>query len=320
MRCLALAECARQMGASVCFITADEQAQKIVAERGFESVCLESAWEDLDREIPAMRALIQTQGIRRLVVDSYYVTEEYLSALRELTEVTYIDDLNRFPYPVDRLINYNFYGPATDYRCPGKPEYLLGPGYAPLRAEFAEPFERSFEKLSGILVTSGGTDPYKVAGSVLERLTGDERFAGCDIYCVLGRFHAQRETFAERYRDSGRVHILVNIPDMEHYMRICDVAVTAGGTTTYEICACGLPALVYTMADNQLEIARSADRLGIMPWIGDVRDDMPGCLDRMVSELLRMEAPDCRRAISEKMRAVSDGRGAFRLAERILST
>ena len=155
MRCLALAECARQMGASVCFITADEQAQKSVAERGLESVCLESAWEDLDREIPAMRALIQAQGIRRLVVDSYYVTEEYLSALRELTEVTYIDDLNRFPYPVDRLINYNFYGPATDYRCPGKPEYLLGPGYAPLRAEFAEPFERSFEKLSGILVTSG---------------------------------------------------------------------------------------------------------------------------------------------------------------------
>ncbi len=55
-------------------------------------------------------------GIPCLFVDSYFVTYDYLAALRKLCRaiscrLVYIDDVPAFPYPVDDLINYNIYGP-----------------------------------------------------------------------------------------------------------------------------------------------------------------------------------------------------------------
>lgn len=317
MRCLSIADQVREIGGDVVFVTADEKAVPMVTERGYETLVLGSRWDALDSELDAFLSLIEERGIRSLLVDSYYVTENYLRRLSEVAEVTYLDDLNRFSYPVQRVINYNFYGPETTYPA-GETEYLLGTEYAPLRPEFSNVPERAFGALRKILITTGGTDAYGVAEKLLARLTAEKAFDECELFCVLGRFHSAKEELLAKYAGNERVHILVNIPNMMEYMCACDAAVLAGGTTTYEICACGLPGVVYTLADNQFDNARSAGRLGILPWAGDVREDMEGFLNRTVEELLKLEDAIYRREISARMQKMVDGSGAVRIAEKLL--
>lgn len=56
-------------------------------------------------------------------------------------------------------------------------------------------------------------------------------------------------------------------------MQKCDIAISAAGSTLYELCATGIPAITYTLADNQLIAAEQFDKQGIMLSAGDCRDD-----------------------------------------------
>lgn len=38
---------------------------------------------------------------------------------------------------------------------------------------------------------------------------------------------------------------------MSELMQQCDMAVSAAGSTLYELCACGMPTITYVLADNQ---------------------------------------------------------------------
>ncbi len=105
---------------------------------------------------------------------------------------------------------------------------------------------------------------------------------------------------------------------MSDYMKLCHIAITAGGTTIYELCACGIPSIMYTIADNQLNMAKTFDELGLIPWVGDIREDRTQCVKKItlhieeyVNNLQKMEK------VSRGMQAVVDGNGCNRIAVRL---
>ena len=51
-----------------------------------------------------------------MIVDSYYVTYEYLNALNGHTSIAYIDDNNAFTYPVDVVIASGIWFDFTTYK------------------------------------------------------------------------------------------------------------------------------------------------------------------------------------------------------------
>lgn len=318
MRCMSVARQVLQSGGEVLFLAADDRTVRFVEEKGFACECLQSQWDDLEQELPKLTRLIAERQVEHLLVDTYYVTANYLSTLRELTDVTYVDDLAAFDYPVNRLVNYNFYGPETDYHCSGCEEYLLGPSYVPLREEFRNRPKREFKGLRKILITSGGTDPFHVIDSFLEKLLQTPEFQDCEFYCILGRFQADREELERKYAGAEKVHLLCNVNNMGDYMGACDAVVTAGGSTTYELCACGLPGVIYTFVDNQLGIAKSADALGLFSWIGDLREGVEACGERLAQALLALRDEKHWTAVSRKQQETVDGEGAIRLMRHIL--
>ena len=71
----------------------------------------------------------------------------------------------------------------------------------------------------------------------------------------------------------GNAVLHINEHNMSALMQKCDIAISAAGSTLYELCATGIPAITYTLADNQLIAAEQFDKQGIMLSAGDCRDD-----------------------------------------------
>ena len=322
MRCLSIAEEIKtHRKEDVTFIIADRQPEQIIQSRGFFTLCLNSCWDDLDAEIEIMIQIIQEKGISLLLIDSYYVTKLYFASLHNYTRLAYIDEMNRFAYSVDKLINYNIYAEELGYQeqyFEMKTTLLLGCDYVPLRKEFRQSVPEIREKVRNILITSGGTDNYNVTNAILEYVSKSNWFLEMDFYVIIGVFNRNKKALIDRWKDSANIHLITNVPKMVKYMELCDLAVTAGGVTTYELMASGIPSVMYTLADNQLLIAKSVSERGLIPWAGDVRDDMEKCLGNVLLHIERL-IPDLseRKRISRCMQKAVDGNGCKRLAERL---
>lgn len=324
MRCLSIAKEAQKAGQDVTFIFADERTKQLIEQQGFSGICLHSAWDDLEQEIESLVTVIEQNEIEVLLIDSYYVTEKYLSALRNYVQIVYIDDLHTMVYPVDLLINYNIYSSKyayeEEYSAAGyDTTFLLGCRYVPLREEFAN-VVRSIKMVPDkILITSGGTDKYNVLGHLMAELKRQMWFKEFEYYVVMGRFNGHIEKLEAECKNDANIHLLQNISNISDYMRECDIAITAGGVTTYELCASGIPSIMYTIADNQLEIAQTFSESGIIPWVGDVRKDINQCMTNIVQKIVALKSDVClRKVTSQRMQQMVDGNGSKRIIERYL--
>jgi spore coat polysaccharide biosynthesis predicted glycosyltransferase SpsG len=142
MRCLSIADAARKQGEDCCFVAADNTGVPLVRDRSFDCQVLNTDYTNLQSEIDSFVQIIEQLAPSHIIVDSYYVTKEYLKKIGQYANILYIDDRAEFAYPVDILVNYNIYGPNLNYPKLYQdeqivlPELLLGPQYTPLRDEF----------------------------------------------------------------------------------------------------------------------------------------------------------------------------------------
>lgn len=320
MRCLAIAHAVRKAGGDCTFIVADEKMRPLIAGQGFSCIVLDSVWSDLDWETGKMERLIREKGIRSLLVDSYFVTPDYLQRLHQLTHVTYIDDLNQFVYPCSALINYNIYADKWDYpsRYPDT-QLLLGPRYAPLREEFQNLPRRTVrEQVLDVLVTTGGSDPLNVAGSLVQRAKQTPKIAGLNYHIVAGRFNQHLPMLEELAQEHPGVFIHRNVQRMSELMLACDIAVSAGGSTLYELCACGTPTICFAWADNQLDgIAAFGEKYMIS--VGDVRMDGGSAIRKVTDAVVCLRRNwKMRESQAQLLSELSDGQGAMRLAHELI--
>ena len=310
MRCLSIAEAARDEGADAVFILADTQAEELIQSKQFRTIVLNSTWNDLEKELPDLLDLIKKENIETLLVDSYYVTETYLEALNHATSVAYIDDLNSFHYPVDTLIAYVNYWKKMKYE-ENYPDtkLLLGCSYVPLRKEFQNlPPKRIRENVENLLILTGGSDNFGISEKILDHLPL-EQYKKIDVIC--GRYFEQFDYLKTKYSNCQSVHLHKAVENIIDYMLDADVAISAGGTTLYELCATGTPTITYSFADNQLDnVIQFADD-GIMRYAGDIRYDKVYENNRTILEAY--EEKSYRNKISSKMKQLIDGQGADRV-------
>lgn len=315
MRCLSIAEAARDNGMDTVFILADIQAEDLIQLKGFRTIVLNSTWNDLEKELPDLLDLIAKENIEMLLVDSYYVTETYLEALNHATSVAYIDDLNSFHYPVDTLIAYANYWKKMNYeKNYPNTKLLLGCDYVPLRREFQNlPSKRIRENVENLLILTGGSDNFGISENILEHLhLGQYR----NVNVICGRYFEQFDYLTTKYRNCHNVHLHKAVDNMIDYMLDADVAISAGGTTLYELCAAGTPTITYSFADNQLDNVRQFAEDGIMRYAGDIRYDKVYENIRTIVEVYQEKK--YRNQVSDKMKHLIDGRGAHRVIRQLV--
>lgn len=318
MRCLSLADAFRERGIEAIFLLAESYMRPLIQERGYECLVLDSAYDRMEEELPALLPLLEECRPACVILDSYFVTPEYMTAVRARAPLVYIDDLNAFDYPADMVVNYNLYGETTDY--PPNKTYLLGPRYTPLRKQFQGLAPRLVrDRAERFLISTGGTDPYHVALRCVEYLREHPPDAGAIYHIVLGAMNRDAGRIQETAAGLPHIALHRQVADMRALMLRCDMAVSAGGTTLYELCASGLPTVTYILADNQIRGAAAFEAAGLMPCVGDVRE-APGFVGRIFAALERAGDRDRRRETAERMQTLVDGNGAARLAEAIAGT
>lgn len=320
MRCLSVADALRQMGEAVCFLMADDSAAALVEKAGQDYRVLHSSFKHPEEELDELIPFFSEGGKSVFLADSYFVTPSYLSRIRACMPVGYMDDRGISGLPVDLLINYNIFADASIYGGSEEraTEYLLGTRYAPLRREFHEVSYQVREQAESVLITTGGSDRYDLAGKILKEAL---KYPGArDLeYCVVsGAYNENLPALLEIESQHPNVKIYRNVTRMSELMQNCDIAVTAGGSTMYELSAVGVPIVCFSFVDNQEKIVEGFREREIVCFGGDYLRQGERMVGDVVSHiaLLRGNA-ELRRSYSRRQRALVDGKGAMRIAKRL---
>ncbi len=318
MRCLSIGEAARELGMECAYVTADPSFERLIQEKGFSCTVMDTIYSDMDSEWTVLAPVLTQYQPDTVFIDSYYVTTDYLKRLRTYGKTVYLDDVLAFAYPADILINYNIYADRRDYESlyagsgTETPRLLLGTKYVPLRREFQlRKVLPVRERVEHILVSVGGADPERMALKFLNCFIQDKELAGrCQFHFILNSLEPDKETIKEIAAPYPWILLHENVQCMSELMLKSDLAVSAAGSTLYELSACGVPTITYVLADNQIPGASEFEARGIMVNAGDCRrktDFLAG-----VCRELKLLAADCgrRKDMAERGRKAADGTGA----------
>lgn len=315
MRCLSIAQALQKRGEEVVFATSGPKGREIIEAKGFQAICLCSPWDDYSPE--DIREILTKHTPSMLLIDSYYVSREYWEGIKPGVRTAYMDDLGVSGLPVDYLINYNVYANDLNYDAykGSKTKLMLMPLYAPLRDEFCGITRHCInQKVQNIMVSAGGADPNGITSKLIEQVCPVMR--DITFHFVIGMLNPRIGEIKERAGNNVVLHI--NEKNMSMLMKECDMAVSAAGSTLYELCACGTPTITYTLADNQQLAAEVFAREGIMMSAGDYRNDVWFSM-KLRSKIENLaEDYNLREQLSVMMQNVVDGRGADRIAEQLI--
>lgn len=350
MRCLSVADALLKRGEEVLFVTADDTPVPLLTKKGIPYCVLYTDYADMEAELPelweVLRELPQgaespdatlAQKNTSILVDSYYVTEKYLAALKKRITTIYMDDIYAFSYPVDMLINYNIYGEEMGYEKDAAfadTKLLLGANYVPLREEFSAGagYVQSRKALSlgaanvtpaeegGILITTGGSDSFNLAGQLLMEAMKYDALKEKEYHVVSGSLNphiGELQALAQKHEN---IHIHCNVTNMAELMAESEVALSAGGSTLYELCAVGVPVIAFSFAENQERLVQTFVKRGIAQYGGNYRTDGNKMIQNTIAGLeTLLEDKNLRSEYRKKARTLVDGKGADRIAEAIIS-
>lgn len=262
---------------------------------------------------------LQPAGIDLLVVDNYRLDAGFETACRPLARrIMVLDDGPGRRHDCDILLDPNLGAQSAAYHglVPHHCSLLTGPSYALLRPQFLGARQKALaRRASGgparrLLISLGATDPSHVTSRVVAATAG----LPLQIDVVLGSASAQEQAIRELASRLGlamRVH--VDVTDMAALMSAADLAVGAGGSTSWERCCLGLPSLIVVLAENQRDIAASLDRAGAALDLGTAEtltnEKLTAALQMLYQDKTR------RSAMAERAAAICDGDGTRRVME-----
>lgn len=318
MRCLSIADEFRRKQKESLFVLADNTFQTLIEGRGYGVHILGSDYRNFDGELEQMKKATDRYHPEMVIVDSYFVSKEYLRALKEIARLIYIDDLATFAYPVDVLINYNAYAPDIDYKRLYRkaniamPVTILGIEYVPLRDMFRNvPVREQKPTVQDILISTGGADPIHLALKLVRHIV--QNTYPQTYHFLIGAMNPDYEQILNVAAGHENIRIHYQVKDMKSLISSCDLVVSAAGSTMYEISACGVPMITYILADNQIPGARAFEKLGLAIFCGDLRAN--ACAEIQIMKAIDLLANNyaLRKKIGEKMQRMVDGYGADRL-------
>lgn len=273
IRCLTLAKMLQEQSAEILFVIKKEKGNlaRLIEESGFHIGEISDGKNISQEEDAKLTAQFLNTRQDLLIVDHYGLDQKWESAMRDHAhQIMVIDDLANRSHDCDVLLDQNLFSQKDsryEHLVPVDCRKLLGPDFALLRQEFYDARKQLKEKsgaLKNILISFGGGCPIRVIEKTVEALCPLD----FNLDVVLGFNPSENQQFEKQYADQKNISFHRNVKNMAEMMLKADLAIGAGGTTTWERCFLGLPSLIIVLADNQLEIAQAVDAAGIAANLG----------------------------------------------------
>ncbi len=322
MRCLALAQAWQDIGGTAAFAMADPctWARERLMKESVEVIGISASSTEEDARQTA--EIARHQAAVWVVVDGYQFGADYQRTLKSAGfKILFVDDYGHAGcYCADLVLNQNVSADesAYEHREPYT-RLLLGPQYCMLRREFNSwrAWRRKIAP-SGyrVLVTMGGSDPEGVTERAIAALNSieDDHLEGT---VVVGGGNPRLELLERAVAGVGKKKIVLrrDVSNMAELMAWADVAISAAGTTCWEMCLMGLPALLVDLAENQTRVARELDRRGCAIHLGGSHDFSAEKIVEQGGRLLRSQ--EDRQAMSLRCRELVDEKGARRVVSAL---
>lgn len=296
MRCLTLATALREQGAELAFVCRGllENCTDLIIGQGFPVFHL-PAISRFDPLLDADQTVVTPFFSRRpdwLIVDHYGLGMEWESRLRPcVRRLMVIDDLANRAHECDVFLDQNL---SSDLRqqydnlLPHGCRKFIGPRYTLLRDEFIEA-RRNLRERNGtvkrVLVFFGGSDPTNETEKALLALKQLNR-ANLDIDVVIGSANQNGFRIRSLSATMPNVTFHCQIANMAALMSLADLAIGAGGTTMWERCFLGLPALIIVVAANQSKPALAAKNAGLVFLAGNSEEISVDTLSAAIRQVL----------------------------------
>ena len=329
MRCIALAQEWRRQGGEVFFITDcknNELVKKIIQE-GFNIFQLEEPFASIDSLITNLESQSTVRKCNWMVLDGYHFNSDYQRSLpTDVFGLMVVDDyMHLHEYHAHILLNQNIYAENFSYNCRSQTRLLLGTDYVMLRSEFTGVKDKTRIiplTAKNILITLGGADLENHSLSVVKSLMKLEKYR-LHIKIVIGPANKNGQEIqqeVDKVCKNKKMPIdidLIEKANMIELMSWADLAISAGGSTCWELAFMGLPTIVFTIAANQEIVADGIDKAGMAINLGsiDALDDsiFVERMDDIISSIKK------RKDMCESGYKLVDGLGTKRIIDAMIN-
>lgn len=320
MRCLALAQAWQAFGGSAVFLMAQSTPAvraRLAAERCYV-VCVSMLPGSLEDSSQTSEFACRYDA-DWVVIDGYSFGAEYHEALRRRGyRVLCLDDAGELDYyAADIVLNQNLQANQNWYhRRSSTTQVFLGPRFCLLRREFLRwrGWQRNIPASAhNALVTLGGTPSAETGIRIIHALSL-VRIAGFQAVFAVGGSSSET-ALLERYaaNSAAKITIHKDVRDMAALMASADLAISAAGSTCWELCFLGLPSVLLDIAANQVPVAQALHREGCTVYLGNAHAIGSADLARAVEEISTSQ--EQRRSLSSRSQQLADGLEA----ERVIS-
>jgi spore coat polysaccharide biosynthesis predicted glycosyltransferase SpsG len=219
-----------------------------------------------------------------------------------------IDDLADRIHDCDLLLDQNLFTEMAhryDGKVPDKCGLMMGPAYALLQPR-VPPREGPIRR---ILVYFGGTDTDNFTGMSIAAFLG-LGMTEVVLDVVINTTSPNAQSIRQQVSGHRQISLHEDLPSLAHLMVKADLAVGAGGATSWERCCLALPSLVITLAENQKPIASELAKHELIRWLGHKNEVSQATLARALKEICSAAlSPDWSNRCHQRV----DGRGVDRV-------
>lgn len=270
MRCLALANAFQQAGIRCHFLVNHRTATLLqtLGRLDIEFTEISATESELSQIKACIHHLQQELGLLALVLDGYQFSAEYRCEVKSLVELLVVlDDQNNSGLlyadlvvnPIETAKNLNYSSTAAHAK------HTFGSAYVLLQPAFQHVEPSLWEHRRELLITFGASDVKDLSLSVLSELYKRELpFQAVTLVTGAAYPHVEALRQVMASQDQGHLSVkhLHNVADMAQVMQKARLAISAAGSTQFELATLRVPGILVVVADNQLAAAREQESEG----------------------------------------------------------
>ncbi len=320
MRSMTIATAFKKHGFECFYVSSSPVNREIFERYGFSVTEVNYPYDQKTMtEAEELCRFIQKKSVGFVLIDGYYIGNDYLSLLRRYAAVICINS-TRKKLSADFVINENIAGDReyfdSLYLGSGT-KLLLGTEYTPVRQEFSQISYSLSAEVNNVLITTGGGDQYNFMTQFLEKIKNEPKYAKLHFTFISGACNDYYEELCRAAYEIPNVTILRDVVNMSEVMGGADLAISTGGTTVLELAAVGVPTIGMAVAADQEAGLNFMHNIGMLKFAGKITDaDFWNRLFVYFDKLLA--DAKMRQNIHAKGRHLIDGKGAERIFREVV--